>query len=136
MSGEGSFRYSGRWHTKGSRVVYTSGSVALAVLETLVHLEPALAPQYLLLRISVPQGLAICRVEPSSLAEDWAQRESLSESQQVGQQWLAQGEAALLQVPSVVVPPESNFVLNVSHPDFSQLAVESKEPYFLDNRLL
>jgi len=40
--GEGAFRFGGRWNSRGVRAVYASSSLALALLETLVHLDPAL----------------------------------------------------------------------------------------------
>ena len=39
FSGEGARRYGGRWNSKGHAVVYTSGSISLAILEILVHIQ-------------------------------------------------------------------------------------------------
>ena len=39
FSGEGARRYGGRWNSKGHGVVYTSGSISLAILEILVHIQ-------------------------------------------------------------------------------------------------
>ena len=38
FDGEGAARYSGRWNSRGVRVVYTADSLALATLELAVHL--------------------------------------------------------------------------------------------------
>ena len=39
FSGEGARRYGGRWNSKGHAVVYTSGSISLAILEILAHIQ-------------------------------------------------------------------------------------------------
>jgi RES domain-containing protein len=39
LSGEGARLYGGRWNHKGTPLVYTASSLALAALELLVHLE-------------------------------------------------------------------------------------------------
>jgi RES domain-containing protein len=38
LDGEDAFRAGGRWNSPGKRMVYTAESVALAVLENLVHI--------------------------------------------------------------------------------------------------
>ena len=40
FDGEGAWRFGGRWNSPGIRIVYTSGTKALAALESLVHLNP------------------------------------------------------------------------------------------------
>ena len=44
FSGEGARLFGGRWNSQGVRVVYASPSLALAAIETFVHLEPNLRP--------------------------------------------------------------------------------------------
>ena len=39
FDGEGAFRFGGRWNTRGTRLIYTAGNLALAALEMLVHLD-------------------------------------------------------------------------------------------------
>jgi RES domain-containing protein len=39
LSGEGGRRAEGRWHERGRPVVYLAEHAALALLETMVHLE-------------------------------------------------------------------------------------------------
>jgi len=44
FDGEGSRLAGGRWNRRGTRMIYTSGSLSLAALEILVHCEPSLLP--------------------------------------------------------------------------------------------
>jgi RES domain-containing protein len=40
-----------------------------------------------------------------------------------------------LVVPSVILPQEANYVLNVRHPQFAQLRIAKPEPFSFDERL-
>jgi RES domain-containing protein len=42
----------------------------------------------------------------------------------------------VLEVPSVIVERESNYLLNPTHPDFSSLVIGEPEPFTFDERLL
>ena len=41
--GEGAWLFGGRWNSRGTRGVYTSATLSLAALESLVHLNPPVA---------------------------------------------------------------------------------------------
>ncbi|MCK5688467.1 RES domain-containing protein, partial [Myxococcota bacterium] len=58
--GEGAYRAGGRWNLKGTRVVYTSAQISLAVLEYLVHLGyPHMADDRVLVRVDIPGDVDI-----------------------------------------------------------------------------
>jgi RES domain-containing protein len=50
----------------------------------------------------------------------------------LGTRWIKEKTSAVLRVPSVVVPRESNFVLNPEHPDFASIAVDAPLPFQFD----
>ena len=55
LDGEGARLHGGRWNSVGTPVVYTSSTLALAVLEMLVHVDPEDLPKDLVaLRPDVP----------------------------------------------------------------------------------
>ncbi|MFM7805220.1 MAG: RES family NAD+ phosphorylase, partial [Verrucomicrobiota bacterium] len=57
FDGEGAWRFGGRWNSRGTQVVYTSGTRSLAALETLVHLNPPVAFQYVAIPVEFDEAL-------------------------------------------------------------------------------
>ena len=137
LSGRGGLVVSGRWHTRGRPVVYASESLALAALEVLVHADRATAPADLVrVEIDVPDGLSVARVSTRDLPKDWRKYPSHPDLRRRGDEWLRGGSTPVLEVPSVVVPEESNFLLNPQHPDARRLSIVSTRRFSLDARLL
>jgi RES domain-containing protein len=130
LSGEGARRYGGRWNPPGAAVVYAAESRALAVLETFVHLTlEARAMRFVLVTIELPN-----RPRLDKHGAEQAPR-SIGTSQQAGGTWLAGGAGLALVVPSVIVPQEKNYVLNVAHAQFASVRVANVEPFSFDERL-
>ena len=57
-------------------------------------------------------------------------------SQSIGDRWLESSRSAVLRVPSVVVPAESNYLLNPRHPDFDRIEIAAPEVLRVDPRLI
>jgi RES domain-containing protein len=92
LAGEGGLRASGRWHTRGKRVVYCAESPAAALLEILVHFEieiGELPARYRLLKVNAPDDLQIDRVSPTDLGPDWV--EDVPATRAIGDTWLTRG---------------------------------------------
>lgn len=99
-------------------------SISLAVLENLVHLSGQDFPTgYVVIGAVIPEDLEIL-----SLAADAVPREG-------GDEWFDSQASAVLRVSSVVVPGESNFLLNPAHPDFERIVVEPARLFAFDPRL-
>ena len=133
LSGEGASLYGGRWNPPGAPVVYASESRALAVLETFVHVTAeARAMRFLLYAITLPKGRRLKRH-----GHGGSSRAALASSstQEAGRAWLEEGKALALVAPSIVVPQECNYVLNVRHAQFAQVRVAEAEPFSFDERL-
>jgi RES domain-containing protein len=45
------------------------------------------------------------------------------------------GRSVVLQVPSVIVPDESNYLIDVQHPQFSKLRIGKPQAFRFDRRL-
>lgn len=136
FDGEGAFRFGGRWNSKGQRAVYASNSLALALLEILVHIDPSRAvPELVAIPIEIPRGM-IEQGPHSSLDQigdglPWP----LKQTRQIGDRWLAGAKQAVLQIPSAIIPLESNFLLHPAHPEFNQCRIGKPEPLPIDTRL-
>jgi len=123
----GTFLHEGRWHRRGTRVVYTSEHVSLATLEVLIHSEGKKFPPKALTRIRLPDDLKV----------ENAEARSFSDSQRFGDLWISQKRSVVLRVPSVAVNNlEFNYLLNPAHPEFSQISQVGTEPFLFDQRLL
>lgn len=135
LTGTGGLRASGRWHSRGRRIVYLADHPSSAVLEMLVHMDREFLPAtYQLLRIAVPNDLEANVIAPNDLPLDWANR--LEVSRQVGDNWLDHGTSPLLRVPSAIVPQADNFLLNPAHPDAAQIAIAEVIRAPFDPRLI
>jgi RES domain-containing protein len=132
LSGEGAFRYGGRWNTPGNRMIYTSSRRSLAMLEILVHWQqPIPPPNFVVVVFFVPDSL----IGNNLLypIQDW--REDHQWSRHEGDEWLTSRRSLMMRVPSVVVPAESNYLINPLHPDAHQVKIIDVEPFTFDTRL-
>ena len=135
FSGEGSRRFGGRWNSKGTAVVYTASSQALAVLEMLVHLETEdLLKHYRLIPATFDSRL-VTTLDSKDLPPRWKRRPTPTAVRATGDAWVASARSPVLKVPSVVVPGESNYLLNVAHPDSRRIVIGKPQPYQFDRRL-
>ncbi len=135
FSGEGARLYGGRWNPKGVPVVYTAESRALAMLEMLVQDEP-LHARYVVIPATLPDGLAIERVDVAKLPPDWRLPQRTEDLRAMGAEWTASRRTAVLAAPSAVLPEETNYLLNVRHPDFRRIRVGKPRVLVTDVRLL
>jgi RES domain-containing protein len=134
LRGLGGLKVAGRWHHAGRPVVYLAEHPALALLETLVHLEirslEDLPNTYKLLRIEAQDSLDITQAHPET---GWQSNSSITRS--IGDVWLVAAQTALMRVPSVLVPG-NNYLLNPLHPDARNIAIVEILHWPFDVRLV
>lgn len=135
FSGEGAARAGGRWNSRGEWVVYTSGTLSLAALELLVHLNPPVHFDWVALKAEFDAGL-VESLGAAQLPGNWQLFPGSDATRAIGDAWLAETRSAVLAVPSVIVPGEQNYLLNPAHPDFRKITVSEPEPFAFDSRLL
>jgi RES domain-containing protein len=136
FDGEGARLYGARWNHPGTALVYTAGSLALAALELLVHVDTDLAPSGLLaIPADIPEELKFEALEPASLPRDWRSYPAPETLKDIGTRWIERGASAVLAVPSAVIPTERNYLLNPRHADFSRITIGQPTPFEFDPRL-
>lgn len=130
-SGEGAALFPGRWNKPGERMVYLADSLALAALETLVHLEAhGTDGAYIAFELTLP-GEAVERVD--NLPTDW--QHDLTLTRERGSRWLRAGQALAMSVPSVLVPDGANLLLNPAHAAAVRIVEVRKLEFRWDDRL-
>lgn len=136
FDGEGARLTGGRWNRKGTPAVYTSSTLALAALETLVHMEPDEAfESYIAIPADLAPGVQVTHLAPADLPRGWRDHPAPPELIDLGMRWIGRGETAVLAVPSAVIPQELNYLLNPRHPAFKRIRVGKAEPFSFDPRL-
>lgn len=137
LDGEGARLWGGRWNSPGRPMVYAAASPSLAVLEVLVHLD---LPAEL-----IPDDMVLLTIKvlDDAMFEAIADMRQSAETQtdtdacrQAGDAFLEAGSALGLKVRSIVVPQETNLLLNVRHVDMARVTVVASEPFAFDPRLL
>ena len=117
-------------------MVYASGSLSLATLELLVHLDKAtVLASYSTCMVEFDESL-VKFLDVKDLSPDWQESPSPHSVQQIGDEWISSATSLILSVPSAVVPQEKNYLLNPAHKDFRKLKLGKIEPLNFDSRLL
>ena len=125
-----------RWNSLNTQLVYIAGSRALALLEVSVHIDLSeeLPTDRFYVEIDIPEDIRITELSVDELPENWDAKPPTLETQYIGDDFVAQKIAAVLKVPSSIVPPEHNYLINPNHPDTTRITVVSAESLQIENR--
>lgn len=136
LDGEGARRYGGRWNHTGTSIVYTSGSLSLAVLELFVHVDINTAPGDLVaIQVDIPDTLTIETVKIESLPRVWRHYPGAEALKDIGTAWAEKASTAILAVPSAVIPEERNYLLNPAHRHFKRIRIRKPVAFRFDPRM-
>lgn len=125
----------GRWNSRGTCVVYTSSSRALAALEQLVHMEgPRELGDFVLGAATLECG-DVRHVDPQELPAGWNAPKWPEGLRRYGDEFVEQGRELALAVPSAVLEDEWNYLLNPRHPGFRKLELSPPREFRFDPRL-
>ncbi|NJY63633.1 RES family NAD+ phosphorylase [Salinimicrobium sp. CDJ15-81-2] len=126
-----------RWNSLNTLMVYTAESRALATLEVSVHLDlnEDLPKDRYYVGIDIPDDVLIYELKTEDLPENWDAKPPILETQFIGDDFIKSKIAAVLKVPSAIVPPEANYLINPNHADAQKITVISQHPFNFDQRL-
>ncbi len=137
FTGEGARITGGRWNRQGNAVIYTADSVSLACLESLAHLDFGSLPlNRYLVRIDIPKTVWEQRfLFKREINVGWDALPAGRVSMNAGDEWITQCHTALMEVPSVIVPEETNILINPEHHDCRLLKVLKIRKWQFDVRV-
>jgi RES domain-containing protein len=132
LNGEGARIYGGRWNSPGTAIVYTASSLALAILETRVHLQ-RMPIDYVRLTIEISDTVvAPDEVTIGDLDPGW--RTDTALTRRVGDTHFLRTPLNALKVPSVVVDTEWNLLFSNDYAR-AHASITDKRPIEMDPRL-
>lgn len=135
VSGAARSHADSRWASRGTSVVYCSTNISLAVLETLCHLTKSVrSSNRFLVRVDIPEAVWEMR-EVLHAPAGWDAVPPGVTSIRTGDAWRRSMRSPLLVVPSVVVPEESNVLVNPDHPHARKIRAATIRKWLVDPRL-
>lgn len=136
FDGEGAYRFGGRWNSRGTRVIYAAGSLALAALEMLVHLnDDEMLFKYSYITAKIPPELILKIEDFRPLPANWNESPAPLAAQEIGDEWVRSSASAVLEIPTSIVPLERNYLLNPAHTDWSKIVLGDPQEFVFDERL-
>ena len=136
LLGKGAEKSGGRWNSKGTAMLYTSASRALCATEIAVHIPLGILPKdYSIATIEFPETIKVLKLDPQKLPKDWRSFPHPNSTQLIGDKFISENKYLIMQVPSVVVQGDYNFLINPNHKDFSKIKLSKVEPFAFDERL-
>jgi len=133
LSGLGAAQSGARWNSRGTAIGYTADTVALAMLELLVHVDRSDVPVGMrLLSFDLPDD-AITSLDP--LPPSWKKLPYSLQVRAIGDEWARSKSGLALRVPSAVARGHTNVLVNPAHPRFVEARRLVDEPLAFDDRL-
>ena len=135
FTGEGPWRYGGRWNSPGVRVVYVSEHQSTAALEIFANRVPFILEEtYKAFHLEWPDNLTE-RFPMEKLPANWRVFPAPVETKEIGDRWVQERRSAVLALPSAISPADTNFLLNPEHRDFKRIRIAPPIDYDFDRRL-
>ena len=133
--------FANRWSKQNEWVIYAGSTRSLVSLELLAHRSAIKQHHYryvmLVIAVKEVSWRHITTYRADMLPENWRSLDAYPALQNLGSAWYRECKDLLLEMPSVLIPQESNYVINTQHPDFhSKVNLLEMEEFFWDQRLL
>ena len=136
FTGEGPWRYGGRWNSPGVHVVYVSEHQSTAAFEVFANRVPfILDEKYKAFHLQWPDSLT--EIFPAKkLPGNWRISPPPQETQVIGDRWVRERRSTVLALPSAISPADTNFLLNPKHVDFKRIRIHPPIDFNFDSRLI
>lgn len=135
LSGAGAAMYGGRWHSKGTYILYTSSSASLALLESVVHISNIQVFDFCTICLEIPD-YSIEQITVEKLPANWFENPSADALKKIGDAFISANESLALEIPSAIVPEENNYLLNPFHSLFNKVKILFVRNVAIDKRLM
>jgi RES domain-containing protein len=117
-------------------LVYLSEHQSTAALEVFVNNKPFLPIyKFKAFHLEWPDGTTEV-VPAKTLPANWRIHPPPMETREIGNRWVKERRSAVLAVPSAITPADTNFLLNLEHPDFKRIRIGPPIDFEFDARLL
>jgi RES domain-containing protein len=136
LSGFGSFKFGGRWNSKGTWMLYSSINSSLAYLENLVHFNEAdVPPDLYITEIEIKDDALIWQLPDDKYPAAWQVPDN-PENKLIGDEWIRAKKHLALKMRSAINPLEFNFLLNPLFPGYrDNVIIHSIQHLNIDTRL-
>jgi RES domain-containing protein len=136
FNGKGAAKSNNRWNSKGTEIIYTAESRALAMTEILVHLPIGILPkEYVMITIDVLNEVSFKEIDIKKLNENWNKNPPISQTKKIGDDFINSMESCVLKVPSAVVKGDFNYLINPYHKDFKKIKIIDIVDFPFDQRM-
>lgn len=136
LSGIGAAKFGNRWNSKGTEIIYTAQSRALAMAEVAVHLTLSTLPKdFVMIEIEIPAPIKIDAISLNDLNENWNDFPHILQTQQLGDAFIQKNKFCVTKVPSAVVKGDFNYLINPHHKAISKISIVSISDFPFDKRI-
>ncbi|MEM0543235.1 RES family NAD+ phosphorylase [Flavobacterium sp. j3] len=135
LTGIGAEKVGGRWNQVGTRAVYCSENISLALLEYYIHSENIanLPKKILVAKIEFPDEFLVDTLD--KLPERWNQYPYSSKTTEIFSKLAKSRDFFALKVPSSIIPFENNIILNPLYKEFGKVEIIDFLDLPIDDRL-
>ncbi|MBO3099801.1 RES family NAD+ phosphorylase [Gelidibacter pelagius] len=134
LNGKGASKSGSRWNSKGTEIIDSAESRALAMAEVAVHLTIATLPSdYVMIEIDIPDDIQIKELE--ELPDHWNSHPPNISTQKIGDEFIDSIAICVLKVPSAVVQGDHNYLINPYHKQFNKIKIIDVKDFPFDKRI-
>ena len=133
LTGTGAANFAGRWHSKGTHILYTASSPSLALLESVVHMASIPILDYCMICIEIPDD-KIAVLDVDQLPTNWYANPAPAALGIIGDTLVKKNEHFALQIPSAIMPEDYNLLINPRHTDFDKVKIIYRRTVPIDKR--